>query len=281
MKISNYLSVGLLGMSLITFTACDGILDGIYDEVEDEEEQEQGQDYNSDDTTGDDITTDDTTTDYTLTTDSISTDSTQTDDVETTTPIPYNYTLSSTGYGVISYDEQTKRGQIYINSTDYYTWTYISLHDFSMSTFTIDLDLDDPLADEPTNWDIATHRWDIRTNGGAAIETSYTSLDALEASGALPSGDYVEDSWYEYVSVDMSGMMSGNIGYLACYVNSELSKMMDVSTSTMPPTYTPSGKVYVVRLSDGNYIALTLSSYMNAKGTKGYLTLDFICPLEF
>lgn len=259
-------------------TSCDGILGGIYDEVEDEETVS---DSTSEQNSSDEDSSDGSDSDSTEQTDSIATDSTLTEETETADPIPYNYTLSTTGYGVISYDEDTKRGQMYINSIDYYTWNYVSLHDFSTDTFTIDLELDDPLADEPTNWDIATHRWDIRTNGGAALETDYTSLDDLEASGAIPSGTYVEDSWYEYVSVDMSGMMSGDIGYLACYVNSELSKMMDVDTDNMPPTYTPSGKVYVVRLSDGNYIALILSNYMNAKGTKGYLTIDFICPLEF
>lgn len=182
----------------------------------------------------------------------------------------------------ITTDEESTRGSIYINITDYYSWIYFNVHDPKLDTLTIDLSLDNDeiLADEPEEWDLAFHRWDVRTNGGAALETEYTSLDDLEASGEIPSGDYVEDEWYEYVSVDMSGMMSGEIGYMACYVNHELGKYMDVDTSGMPPSYTPSGKVYMVRFSDGTYMALIVSNYLNSSGVKGYLTIDYIYPYE-
>lgn len=186
--------------------------------------------------------------------------------------------LSTTGYGFIAYDGDTRRGQLYIDATAYDTWTYLNFHTLSTDTFLIDLSLDEPLAEEPVDWDLALHRWDVRTNGGAALETTCTSLDALEAAGSVPSGDYVEDTWYEYVSVDMTGVITGNIGYLSCYVNLELSKWMAVSTGYGPPSYTASGRVYMVRLSDGTYLALILSNYMNTSGTKGYLTIDYIYP---
>lgn len=189
-------------------------------------------------------------------------------------------TLSTNGYGFTAYDSDTGRGTAYINTTDYYTWTYLDFHSLTTDTLIIDLSLDDPLADEPTGWDLALHRWDVRTLGGAGMETNYTSLDDLLASGKLPDGDFVEDVWYDSVSVDMTDMMSGNIGYLACYVNRELGKWMDVSTATMPPTYTPSNKVYIARFSDGSLCAHILSNYMNASGTKCYLTIDFIYPLN-
>lgn len=186
--------------------------------------------------------------------------------------------LSTTGYGFTEYDLSTNYGTAYINTTDYYTWYYLNFHDFTTDTLIVDLDADDILADEPEEWDIALHRWDVRTNNGAGLETEYESLDALVAANAMPSGDFVEDEWYEYISVDMSGMMSGEIGYMSCYTNLEIGKWMDVSTETMPPTYTPSNKVYLVRLQDETMIALILSNYMNESGTKCYLTIDFIYP---
>ena len=201
------------------------------------------------------------------------------DEAEDTTAADADSTsLSTTGYGFIAYDSDSRRGTIYVNTVDYYTWTYFNFHDFTTDTLTIDLDLDDPLAEEPTDWDLAFHRWDTRTNGGAALETDYNSLDDLEAAGTWPEGDMVEDEWYEYVNVDMSGMMSGDIGYMSCYCNLELGKWMAVDTTNMPPTYTPSGKVYLVRFADGTYTALILSNYMNSSGTKCYLTIDFIYP---
>ena len=187
--------------------------------------------------------------------------------------------LSTTGYGFIDYNLSTYYGTAYVNTTDYYTWYYLNFHDFTTDTLTIDLDADDILADEPDEWDIALHRWDVRTNDGAGLETEYTSLDALVSDGTLPDGDFVEDEWYEYISVDMSDMMSGNIGYMSCYTNLEIAKWMDVDTSGMPPTYTPSNKVYLVRFNDDTMAALLLSNYMNSSGTKCYLTIDFVYPI--
>lgn len=187
---------------------------------------------------------------------------------------------STTGYGFISYTDMGdyEEGTIYILTSDYYRWTYLNFHTHEMDSLTIDMNLEDPLADEPTEWDIAIHRWDARTNGGAALETGYTGFSALIGDG-MPSGDFVEDELSQ-VSVDMSQMMSGIIGYLDCYVNLELSKWIDVDTSNMPPTYTLSNRVYLVRLADYTYIALKLSNYMNSSGTKGYLTIDYIYPIE-
>lgn len=202
------------------------------------------------------------------------------DEGDATTGAGVTGSLSTTGYGFVAYDADTHRGQLYVDATDYYTWTYLNFHTLTTDTFLIDLTLDTPLADEPTDWDIALHRWDVRTNGGEALETTYTSLDDLAAAGTLPTGDYVEDTWYEYVAVDMTDVVTGNIGYLGCYVNLELSKWMDVSTGYGPPTYTASGRVYMVHLADDTYLALLLSNYMNTSGTKGYLTIDYIYPFD-
>lgn len=48
----------------------------------------------------------------------------------------------------------------------------------------------------------------------------------------------------------------------------------------MPPIYTPSNKVYLLRMEDGTMAAIRLTSYMNAKGAKGYMTFDYLYPYE-
>ena len=48
----------------------------------------------------------------------------------------------------------------------------------------------------------------------------------------------------------------------------------------MPPIYTPSNKVYLLRMKDGTMAAIRLVSYMNAAGIKGYMTFDYIYPYE-
>ena len=264
----------LLAVTTVTaLTACNGLFDGIYDEVEDEDEE-----YVDDSSAGT-ATTDTTSTDTTSTeqSDTIATDTTTTGG----TTVTVTGSVTTGTYGFTAYDWSTHRGTVYVNCSDYYTWNYLDFHTLTWSTLTIDLSADDILADEPSAWDIALHRWDTRTNGGKVIETDYTSLDDFEAAGTLPTGTWVEDTWYEYVNVDMSGMMSGVIGYMSCYCNMELTKWMDVDTDNMPPTYTASGKVYCVEFSDGSYMACILSAYMNSKGTKGYLTIDYIFPIEF
>ena len=126
------------------------------------------------------------------------------------------------------------------------------------------------------------HRYDVKTNGAAALETGMTGLELFVSSGKMPEGDYVEDEWTtEQIIVDMSGMMDGNIGYCESWYNPELSKWLKVDTSSMPPLYSMSQKVYAVKLSDGTDLALKLSNYMDATGVKGFMTIDYVYPVEF
>ena len=197
--------------------------------------------------------------------------------VESTTEIDDGTTPVDEGYGFIEANDNS--GTVYINSTDYYTWTLIDFHNLRCTYITIDSEtLEDPFTDDMV-WDIACHRWDVRTNGGAGLETSYTSLDQVTS---IPTGTYVEDEWTtETISADMTNMLSGDIGYAEGYVNFELSKWMDVDTNNMPPTYTPSNLVYSVQMSDGTYAAIILADYLKTGGTtKGYLTIDYIYPIE-
>ncbi len=175
--------------------------------------------------------------------------------------------------------EGMTEGSVYADVTSYTQWITVDFHTASMDTVQID---SDGSFTDPEEWDIAMHRWDARTNGGSVMETEFTSLDDLLSYGMIPSGTFVEDTWTtSQIIIDMSGMMSGILGYAESYYNAELSKWMNVDTSGMPPSYSLSGKVYILSLSDGTYAALMLSDYTNSSGVKGYLTIDYIYPLEF
>lgn len=113
------------------------------------------------------------------------------------------------------------------------------------------------------------------------METGFTGFSALQNASAMPEGVYVDDVWTTAkVAIDMSGMMDGNIVYMESYYNEELSKWLNVDKSNMPPTYTLSNKVYMVKLKDGTYAAVRLTNYMNASGVKGFMTIDYIYPFE-
>lgn len=210
----------MLGMVLISFPACNGILSDIYDELPTEEKKE---------------------------------------------------------FGFIVVNKESKSGTIYIDATKYTKWTYINFH-----TLTIDsLEIEENMV-EPQNWDIAIHRYDAKTNEAFVLETGFSDLSAFKASGKMPEGTYLKDIWTEKkIIVDISGMMEGKLGYAKSNYNAELSKWLFVDTSIMPPNYNPSGKVYVIKLKDNTVAAVRLMNFMNASKIKGYMTIDYIYPLEF
>jgi hypothetical protein len=127
------------------------------------------------------------------------------------------------------------------------------------------------------------HRFDCKTNGGEVLETSFTSLEELVASGALPEGRFTPDEWTtDKVAYDLSQMIQSNIiGYAESYYNPVLSRWMNVDISGMPPTYTPSDRVYIIRFEDGELAALRFTDFVGPWGIKGFNSFDYIYPLEF
>lgn len=173
------------------------------------------------------------------------------------------------------YDEEEGKGEwnTRIDATNYADWIYIR---FSTQD-TIRKKYDEAA---PAAWDFALHRYDCKTNGGAVLETSYRSLTELVPPVVLlPEDDFITDVAGK-ISVDMSGMMDGNIVYADSPLNEVLGKWLNVDTGTMPPIYTPSNRVYLLRLADGTYAALLFTDFSNDAGVKGYISFDYIYPLS-
>ncbi|MBR6106256.1 MAG: HmuY family protein [Paludibacteraceae bacterium] len=173
-------------------------------------------------------------------------------------------------------------GQLTVDATSYGQWVYIDFHNKTIQNVDITTDSVSGTANftEPDEWDIAIHRFQVKTNNGSAIETVYTSIDDLKKAGQLPDSTFMSDTWYDKkVITDLSGMMSGNIKYCPSYVNDIVGRW--ITSSGMPPTYTTSEKVYVICLEDGSYAALHFDSYMDNEGTKGYITCSYEYPLTF
>lgn len=188
---------------------------------------------------------------------------------------PTTDTEFSYGFNSIN-DNSGATGTVYIDATSYTRWTYIDFHTQKMDSVEIT-----PETQVPENWDIAIHRYDVKTNDGSVLETGLTGLSTLLTSGALPQGTFISDEWTtEKIIVDMSTMADGYLGYAESDYNPELSKWLNVDKSTMPPIYTPSNKVYLLKLKDGTMAAIRLKSYMNELGVKGYMTFDYIYPFE-
>jgi len=134
----------------------------------------------------------------------------------------------------------------------------------------------------PEHWDLAIHHFDVKTNGGMAAETGYTTLNRLPALSEIAGNlEWCADEWNtNQVITDLTEMMGYRIGYQNSMVNPVLTGWVKMDISTPPPTYSASGRVYLLKMADGTVAALRLRSYMSDRGTKGFLTVDLIYPYE-
>lgn len=169
-------------------------------------------------------------------------------------------------FGFVQRDDDGRGGTLRIDATSYTRWTYIDLQHRHIDTANITLG-----QEAPPEWDFAIHHYDVKTHDGTAAESPFDNVDmAMELEGLV----FVADADSQVV-IDMSTMMEGYLGYTPSPVNPVLSRWLDVDLSTMPPIYTPSNKVYLLRLSDGTLVALQFTSYMDESLLKGIVTLRY------
>lgn len=165
---------------------------------------------------------------------------------------------------------------IKVNATEYDRWIYLDLHNRTADTVMIATEEHDA----PALWDIALHRYDAKTSGAEVMRTPYTTIEQLTTSRTLPQGTWHGDIWTtDRVILDLTHMIQGVLIYTPTYLNTELSSWLDVDLSTMPPIYTSSNCVYLVKFADGTMAAMRLANYANASRVKGHLTIEFIYPL--
>ncbi|MBP5375073.1 MAG: HmuY family protein [Bacteroidaceae bacterium] len=173
--------------------------------------------------------------------------------------------------------------QYYIDATDYAQWVYINLHTPTPTITTSTISLDDfTETGAPAEWDIAHHRYDVKTDGAAVMMTPYHSIQELETAGLPKEGKWVEDEDSEQcITVDMSHMMEGYLTYAPGHKNTELGQWVKVDTSNMPPNYTMNGNVMLLRLADGTYAAIQLANFMSTDSyqVKGWMTVNYKYPL--
>lgn len=178
---------------------------------------------------------------------------------------------------------EKQEGQYYIDATDYAQWVYINLHTPTPTITTSTISLDDfTETGAPAEWDIAQHRYDVKTNDAAVMMTPYHSIQELEAAGLPTEGDWMEDEESKQcITVDMSHMMEGYLTYAPGHKNTELGKWVEVDTSNMPPNYTMYDNVMLLRLADGTYAAIQLANFMSTDSyqVKGWMTVNYKYPL--
>jgi hypothetical protein len=185
-------------------------------------------------------------------------------------------------YGFYNVNEANHTGAMYLNTSDYGQWVYVNLHNRTLDSCKIDTL--DPMI-EPEEWDFAVHRYDMKTNGGAALETQFSSINELLYTKQKIDGEFVEDVWCDTLFLDLTNMLSLDVKCFSSNYNAELSKWMSLKFSTWPPTGPPtfntSEKVYLLRMKDNTYAALCVTDYYNASGDKGDLTIEYVYPYDY
>ncbi len=133
---------------------------------------------------------------------------------------------------------------------------------------------------EPETWTFAVHRNNVRTNGAAVWETTYTSMDQLpETSETFRNKEFVEDEWSENAAwTDQSQMLLGLVPSQGIKLNKVLSSWLSIEIPPYPPLFTLNNHVFILRLKNGKYAALQLVNYLSPKGTKCYLTINYKYP---
>lgn len=133
------------------------------------------------------------------------------------------------------------------------------------------------------DWHIAVHRYEIKTNGGEALETDLTNLAAVTE---LPKGNYTADEHFTYnennpyeVITDMSKMQQSNVGYSNDFaINRVLCGWVDIEvTGGMPPKlYTPTQKVLILKCKDGGWAKLQFTTAGNSEnGKSGFVSFNY------
>jgi hypothetical protein len=174
-------------------------------------------------------------------------------------------------YGFTKLSSDVEVGTIYVDASSYTKWIYLDFSEHRADSVSV-------FDEAPQNWDLAIHRYDAKTNGGAVAETDIADFNLLSTAKI---GNFVGDTFTtKKIVTDMSTMMDGYLSYVESDYNATLSQWLNVDTSNMPPTYTLSNKIYILRLADGSKAALKLENYMNESAIKGYMTISYMYPLN-
>lgn len=168
---------------------------------------------------------------------------------------------------------------------NYAEWSYINLRTGDVKNVTVEgpwkyitdkteiADTKNPEinGEVPTEWDIAIHQYEIRTNNSEAVQTSFKDFKEVVT---LPTTGFVKDHTVKAedkkLIVDMSNMMKGQVGYADGTLNAELCKWITKTpTGKMPPfEYTITDNVYIVKCANGNWAKLKFSDHLNGAGKK-------------
>jgi hypothetical protein len=131
-----------------------------------------------------------------------------------------------------------------------------------------------------TDWDLAFHRQNIKTNSGASGVGMGGMLEyrqetfGFESVAEAPEEGYLIDV-PDSVIYDMSQMAAGKIGYAYTGL-CPVVKGWAVLTDMMGGVWTYAQKVFVVRTATGKYAKIYLKNFKSDIGASGTITMQYV-----
>lgn len=202
-------------------------------------------------------------------------------------------------YGYAKIDADGRGGRLFVDATSYTRWTYFNLRrqesaviDFSSRTMAeamawLEKERFGDGQQSVEAWDLAVHRSVPKTNHGCVAETRYGSILEFTTACTLAGGvdaliaiehlAFEADTWSDQIAaLDLTGIMTGEIIYQPTYYNAVLNRWLNVDISLPPPSYSMSGRVFLLQLVSGEYFALRLADFRNGKGVAAWLTIEYV-----
>lgn len=169
-----------------------------------------------------------------------------------------------------SEDEVTTK-TLTVDASAYDNWVYVDLKSGKTQTVTM-AGTDDESAVN-IDWQLAIHRYtDVKTNGGAVINTKQTNMDLVST---LPAGEYTADKEEKILYQFIMPPTDEN------YVNTHINKVMVwTEGSAMDKTLKPTNHVFVLKCKDGTYAKLQFTDLTNAENVKGHITFNYEYPVK-
>lgn len=174
---------------------------------------------------------------------------------------------------------------IMIETKSYETWTYFSFEKGIIGTYK-ESEFD---YKNNADWDLAFHKWDIRTNSGesgkgkgGASQTNYGGDLMVAIWSNIPSKEsFTADTQIKtYMTPPKMDDNAPADQRVSVPANTVLAKWLEVQMTSIPPKYTMLDRAFVVRTASGKHAAVKFTSYMNDKAEKGYVSFDYVYPLD-
>ena len=180
-------------------------------------------------------------------------------------------------------ESEPKEGEAIMDCSNYTQWNFFS---FAKGELIGSCDADNEADNEAwynrTDWDLAFHRQDVKTNSGKSGKGKGGILEYhfngkpfdFDAVKMAPKDGYQTDV-QDSIIYDMSQMMQGIIGYVHTGL-AQPTKKWAVLVDMQNSKWEYARKVFIVRTANGNYAKVYLKNFKNDIGASGTITMQYV-----